>query len=129
MKHNRRAGGAGRLALAALLLGLGLAGCGGESGAKTYSERVYVSDHLFVTAQESADALPRGYACVGRVEKRLGQNEPVEENGVSNSLDIGCELYLDPAADLDDMESPVRLYAALPDESSYKIFLLMHAVG
>jgi len=45
---------------------------------KVYSDRVYVSDHLFISTGNSSDILPDGYTSIGTVETLLAITEPVK---------------------------------------------------
>lgn len=117
------------LALVPLLL-LGLSGCGEDtSESKEYSDRVYVSDHLFILDEETSDVLPDGYICIGTVETLLSKNEPIETNNASNCLDVGSELYLPGGADFEDISSSIKLYSKNDADNEYKIFSMMFAVG
>jgi len=107
-----------------------LPGCGnGTNEEKTYSDRVYVKDHLFISDEEANSELPDDYICIGTVETLLSKNEPVEANNASNCLSVGSELYLPDGVDLDNMTSPVKLYGKDKADSEYMIFSLMLAIG
>lgn len=115
------------LTFAALLLSL--VACGDNiSEIKIYSERVYVSDHLFVSTGDSCDTLPDNYTSIGTVEILLSKTEPVERNNASNCLEVGSELYLPAGIDLDDMTSSIKLYGRDNTDDGYKIFSLMFAI-
>lgn len=116
------------LALTPLLL-IGLSGCGDAPEVKQYSDRVYVSDHLFVSDGETSDTLPNGYTCIGTVETLLSKSEPVQTNFTSNCVDVGSELYLPEMANLEDQTSSVKLYAKIDSDETYQIFTMMIAIG
>ena len=119
-------------ALILLLLLLSITGCANtpaSSVTKMYSDRVYTSDHLFLTTEEMSDILPDNYSCIGSVEKLVPREEPVETNNSSNCLAEGCELYLNSELDLNDKRSPVRLYAKVNGEKQYQVFSMMHAIN
>lgn len=112
-----------------LALLFSLAACGGDtSETKIYSDRVYVSDHLFISTEDRCDTLPEGYISIGTVETLLSKMEPVEINSASNCLEVGSELYLPAGIDLDDMTSSVKLYGKDNTDDEYKIFSLMFAI-
>lgn len=48
---------------------------------------------------------------VGAVETEVAPGRPVEQNNASNCLKTGCNLYLNPAVDVNDLASSARLYA------------------
>lgn len=114
-----------------LLLLVSITGCiktSVSSEEKRYSDRVYISNHLFLSIEETSNILPDNYWCVGTIENFIPGNEPVETNNLSNCLPKGCELYLNPYLDLSDKESPVYLYAKIDGEKKYQIFSMMHAI-
>lgn len=113
------------------LLLIPITGCGNapaSSEEKTYSDRVYISGHLFLSTEKTSDILPENYSLVGTVEDFIPKNEPVETNHSSNCLPEGCELYLNPDLDLNDKGTPVHLYAKIDGEKKYQIFSMMHAI-
>ncbi|ANU49374.1 hypothetical protein ADH76_25565 [Enterocloster clostridioformis] len=95
---------------------------------KIYSDRVYVSDHLFISTGDSSDALPDGYTSIGIVETLLSKTEPVESNYASNCLEVGSELYLPAGINLDDMTSSIKLYGKDNTNDEYEIFSLMFVI-
>ncbi len=106
-----------------------LAACGEDtSEIKIYSDRVYVSDHLFISTGDSCNTLPDGYTAIGTVETLLSKTEPVESNNTSNCLEVGSELYLPDGIDLDDMTSSIKLYGKDNTDDEYEIFSLMLAI-
>lgn len=106
-----------------------LAACGDDtSETKIYSDRVYVSDHLFISTGDRCDTLPEGYISIGTVETLLSKMEPVEINNASNCLEVGSELYLPAGIDLDDMTSSIKLYGKDNTDDEYEIFSLMFAI-
>ena len=107
-----------------------LSGCGDDpSEATIYSDRVYVSDHLFVSDEETDTVLPDNYIYVGTVETLLSKSEPAETNNASNCLAVGSTLYLPSNIDLEDVTSTIKLYAKNGLDDEYVIFSLMFAVG
>lgn len=132
MKHLCKSRGKLLLSLTLVfLLLISISGCGNtpaSSEEKTYSDRVYVSGHLFISTEETSDILPDNYSRVGMVENFIPKNEPVETNHSSNCLPEGCELYLNPDLDLNDKGTPVHLYAQIDGEKKYQIFSMMHAI-
>lgn len=106
-----------------------LAACGDDtSETKIYSDRVYVSDHLFISTGDQCDTLPEGYISIGTVETLLSKMEPVEIDNDSNCLEVGSELYLPAGIDLDDMTSSIKLYGKDNTDDEYEIFSLMFAI-
>lgn len=95
---------------------------------KVYSDRVYVSDHLFISTGDSSDTLPDGYISIGTVETLLSKTEPVESNNASNCLEVGSELYLPAGINLDDMTSSIKLYGKDNTNDEYEIFSLMFVI-
>lgn len=65
---------------------------------KVYSDRVYVSDHLFISTGDNSDTLPDGYTSIGTVETLLSKTEPVESNKASNCLEVGSDNITSPYA-------------------------------
>lgn len=106
-----------------------LAACEDDTAeTKIYSDRVYVSDHLFVSTEDRSDTLPDGYTSIGTVETLLSKMEPVEINNASNCLEVGSELYLPAGINLDDMTSSIKLYGKDNTDDEYEIFSLMFAI-
>lgn len=106
-----------------------LVACGDDtSEVKMYSDRVYVSDHLFISTGDRCDTLPDGYTYIGTVQTLLSKTEPVESNYTSNCLEVGSELYLPAGIDLDDLTSSIKLYGKDNTDDKYEIFSLMFAI-
>ncbi len=130
MKYLCKVGGKLLLSLVLVsLMMIYLTGCKNtpaSSEEKRYSDRVYVSEHLFLATEEISDTLLDNYSRIGTVENFVPRNEPVEINNSSNCLEVGSELYLNPTLDLNDKGSPVHLYAKVNGEKQYRIFSMMH---
>lgn len=130
MKHLYKVRGKLLLSLVVVsLLMISITGCINTSAfleEKRYSDRVYVSEHLFLATEEISDTLPDNYSRIGTVENLVPRNEPVEINNSSNCLEVGSELYLNPTLDLNDKGSPVHLYAKVNGEKQYRVFSMMH---
>lgn len=113
-----------------LVLLLCLPGCGKQTTQdKTFSDRVFAKDHLFISDGETSSTLPDNYICIGTVETLLSKNEPVEINNASNCLDVGSELYLPDSINFEDITSPIKLYGKSGSDNEYEIFSLMFAIG